>query len=327
MRAMVLRDRGAPLLLEERSTPTPSAGELLICVEACAVCRTDIHIVDGDLAEGPLPIIPGHEIVGKIEAIGSGVEGRQLGERVGVPWLGGVCGVCSYCAGGRENLCDDPMFTGYTRNGGFATHVLVRADFAFPLVGFEDPVETAPLMCAGVIGWRSLRMAEDAPRVGLFGFGAAAHILAQVCVWQGREVYAFTRPGDRSGQDFARTLGAKWAGDSDDRCPQELDTAIIFAPVGSLVPIALKSVRKGGRVICGGIHMTDLPQFPYRLLWEERVVQSVANMTRRDATEFLAIAAVADVKVVTKRYALDKANEAIDDLRNGQVSGAAVLVP
>jgi propanol-preferring alcohol dehydrogenase len=219
------------------------------------------------------------------------------------------------------------MFTGYTRNGGFATHVLVRADFAFPLVGFEDPVETAPLMCAGVIGWRSLRMAEDAPRVGLFGFGAAAHILAQVCVWQGREVYAFTRPGDRSGQDFARTLGAKWAGDSDDRCPQELDTAIIFAPVGSLVPIALKSVRKGGRVICGGIHMTDLPQFPYRLLWEERVVQSVANMTRRDATEFLAIAAVADVKVVTKRYALDKANEAIDDLRNGQVSGAAVLVP
>jgi propanol-preferring alcohol dehydrogenase len=326
MRAMVLRARGAPLVLEERQTPTPSAGELLVQVEACAVCRTDLHVVDGDLTEGPLPITPGHEIVGRIEALGPGVKNHDLGERVGVTWLGGVCGACGYCIDRRENLCDDPTFTGYTRDGGFATHVVVRADFAFPLVSFDDPVAAAPLMCAGLIGWRSLRMAGDAKRVGLFGFGAAAHILAQVCVWQGREVYAFTRSGDQAAEELALSLGAKWAGASEDRCPQELDAAIIFAPVGALVPVALKAVRKGGRVVCGGIHMTDVPQFPYRLLWGERAVLSVANLTRQDATEFLAIAPVAGVRTVTKRYALDQVSQALDDLRAGRVHGAAVLV-
>lgn len=327
MKAMVLRVRGAPLALEERQTPSPSFGELLVQIEACAVCRTDLHVVDGDLTNGPVPITPGHEIVGRIEALGQGVADRRLGDRVGVPWLGGVCGACGYCASGRENLCDDPTFTGYTRDGGFATHAIVRSDFAFSLAGYDDPVAAAPLMCAGLIGWRSLRMAGDARRIGLFGFGAAAHILAQVCVWQHRDVFAFTRSGDKAAQDLALSLGAKWAGASEDRCPQELDAAIVFAPVGALVPVALKTVRKGGRVVCGGIHMTDLPRFPYRLLWGERAVLSVANLTRQDAAEFLAIAPMAGVRTVTKRYSLERANQALDDLRAGRIHGAAVLVP
>ncbi|RXF73199.1 zinc-dependent alcohol dehydrogenase family protein [Hansschlegelia zhihuaiae] len=327
MKAMVLRSRRAPLVLEERPTPAPSPGEALVRVEACAVCRTDLHVVDGDLTDGPLPITAGHEIVGRIEVVGSGVDAFRVGDRVGVPWLGGVCGACAYCADGRENLCDDPTFTGYTRDGGFATHVVVNADFAFPLVGFDDPIAAAPLMCAGLIGWRSLRMAGNAKRVGLYGFGAAAHILAQVCHFQEREVYAFTRPGDQSAQDLALSLGARWAGASEDPCPCELDAAIIFAPVGALVPAALKAVRKGGRVVCGGIHMTDLPRFPYRLIWGERQVMSVANLTRQDATEFLAFVPKSGIRTVTTRYALDRANEALDDLRGGRVHGAAVLVP
>jgi propanol-preferring alcohol dehydrogenase len=327
MKAMTLRARGERLVMEERPTPVPAAGEALLRVEACAVCRTDLHVVDGDLAEGPLPIVPGHEIVGIVEAVGQGASRLRPGERVGAPWLGGVCGACPYCVAEQENLCDDPAFTGYTRDGGFATHVVVNADFAFPMPQYDDPVAAAPLMCAGLIGWRSLRMAGDARRVGLYGFGAAAHILAQVCRWQGREVYAFTRSADREAQELAMTLGVSWAGASEDAPPVALDAAIIFAPVGSLVPSALRAVRKGGRVVCGGIHMSDLPQMPYRLLWGERQVLSVANLTRRDAEEFLALAPRAGVRTTIARYPLERANEALSDLRDGRVHGAAVLIP
>ena len=327
MKAMVLRAVGESLYLEERPELAPASSQIRVRVEACAVCRTDLHVVDGELPNPKLPLVPGHEIVGIVDAIGSGVETIAVGTRVGVPWLGHTCGQCEYCLGGRENLCDHPIFTGYTRDGGFATHVIAEAAYAFPLGGFYDPVATAPLLCAGLIGWRSLRFAGDGHRVGLYGFGAAAHILTQVCNWQGRDVYAFTRPGDSKAQNLALTLGAKWAASSNDVPPELLDAAIIFAPAGHLVPQALSCVRKGGTVVCGGIHMSDIPQFAYRLLWEERKVVSVANLTRRDAFEFFDIARRARVRTTTHIYPLMRANEALNDLRNGRFEGAAVLVP
>ncbi|RTL50237.1 MAG: zinc-binding alcohol dehydrogenase family protein [Bradyrhizobiaceae bacterium] len=327
MKAMVLHAIGQPLRFEERPDPLPGPGEIRIRVEACAVCRTDLHVVDGDLPDPKLPIVPGHEIVGIVDRLGSGVTAPAVGVRVGVPWLGHTCGTCPYCRTDRENLCNDPLFTGYTRDGGFATHVVADAAFAFPLTGFDDPVHAAPLMCAGLIGWRSLRIAGDGRRIGLYGFGAAAHILAQVCRWQGREIYAFTRAGDDAAQAMARSLGARWAGSSEDSPPDLLDAAIIFAPVGALVPAALRAVRKGGRVVCGGIHMSDIPSFPYDILWEERQLVSVANLTRHDAEEFLGIAPKANVRTATTTYPLERANEALADLRAGRFQGAAVLIP
>ncbi len=296
-------------------------------VEACGVCRTDLHVVDGELPDIHLPIVPGHEIVGIVDVLGPAVTSLAPGRRVGIPWLGHTCGICPYCVAQHENLCDRPVFTGYSRDGGFATHVIANAAFAFPLDGFDDPVATAPLLCAGLIGWRSLKLAGEGRRIGLYGFGAAAHIIAQVCRWQGRDVYAFTRPGDSAAQELALSLGACWVGGSEDLPPEPLDAAILFAPVGALVPAALGAVRKGGRVVCGGIHMSDIPQFPYRLLWEERQILSVANLTRQDATEFLQIAPRAGVRTTTTVYALGRANEALADLRAGRFQGAAVLVP
>jgi alcohol dehydrogenase, propanol-preferring len=327
MRAMVLHEIGKRLRLEERRAPVPDPSELRVAVEACAVCRTDLHVVDGDLPQPKLPLIPGHEVVGTIEAVGSGVRGFAAGERVGIAWLGHTCGQCPYCTSRRENLCDRPLFTGYTRDGGFATHAVADAAYVFRLAGFDDAVATAPLMCAGLIGWRSLVAAGDAKTIGIYGFGAAAHIIAQVCRWQGRDVYAFTRPGDGAAQAFARGLGAVWAGGSDEISPRPLDAAIIFAPVGALVPAALRQIRKGGRVVCGGIHMSDIPSFPYRILWEERQIVSVANLTRQDAVDFLAIAPKAGVRTETVRYPLEEANAALGDLREGRLQGAAVLVP
>ncbi|MGO9631146.1 MAG: zinc-dependent alcohol dehydrogenase family protein [Xanthobacteraceae bacterium] len=327
MRAMVLDRPKTPLVLRERPVPQPAAGEILIEVAACGVCRTDLHVVDGELPHPKLPIVPGHEIVGRVAVLGSGVTGFALGACVGVPWLGAACGVCPYCRSGRENLCDAPVFTGYTRDGGYATHTLANARFCFPLPDAFDAAEMAPLLCAGLIGWRSYRMAGEGEALGLYGFGAAAHILAQVAVWQGRRVYAFTRSGDAAAQDFARSLGAVWAGGSDEMPPEPLDAAIIFAPVGALVPAALATVKKGGRVVCGGIHMSDIPSFPYRLLWEERQLLSVANLTRRDAYEFLAIAPRAGIKMQVTRYPLEQANTALGDLRHGRFEGAAVLIP
>ena len=327
MRAMVLDRPQTPLVLRERSIPQPAAGEILIEIEACGVCRTDLHVVDGELPHPKLPIVPGHEIVGRVAALGAGVSGFRVGERVGVPWLGATCGVCPYCRSGRENLCDSPLFTGYTRDGGYATHTLADARFAFPLPEKLDAAEAAPLLCAGLIGWRSYRMAGEGATLGLYGFGAAAHILAQVAIWQGRRVYAFTRAGDVASQKFARSLGAVWAGGSGDTPPEQLDAAIIFAPAGELVPAALAAVKKGGRVVCGGIHMSDIPSFPYRLLWEERQLVSVANLTRRDAYEFLAVAPRAGIKTQVTRYPLSEANAALADLRAGRFEGAAVLMP
>jgi propanol-preferring alcohol dehydrogenase len=328
MRAMVLRALRTQLVQEERSQPLPGPGEIRLRVEACAVCRTDLHIVDGDLRHPKLPLIPGHEIVGRVDRIGPGVTGFALDERVGVPWLGQTCGCCSYCKEERENLCDTPVFTGYTRDGGFATHAVANAAFSIKLGSFDDPVSAAPLLCAGLIGWRSLVAAgERSHRIGIYGFGAAAHIITQVCVRQGRQVFAFTRRGDQMAQDFARELGAVWAGDSEQMPPGPLDAAIIFAPVGSLVPAALEAVRKGGRVVCGGIHMSDIPSFPYCLLWEERQVVSVANLTRVDAASFFAFASTADLHTETVEYELAHANEALADLRAGRLRGAAVLVP
>jgi propanol-preferring alcohol dehydrogenase len=324
---MVFHGVGQPLRLEERADPTPGPGEVRIRVEACAVCRTDLHVIDGDLPDPQRPVVPGHEIVGIIDRAGDDTLAARIGSRVGVGWLGHTCGHCRYCRSDAENLCDTPRFTGYNRDGGFATHVIADAAFAFPLAGFNDPVAAAPLMCAGLIVWRSLRLVGDGHKIGLYGFGAAAHIIAQVCIWQGREVYAFTRPGDDDGQQFARDLGAHWAGASDERPPSALDAAIIFAPVGALVPAALAAVRKGGHVVCGGIHMSDIPAFPYRLLWEERKLSSVANLTRRDAIEFLDIAPKAGVHTTTTAYPLSAANEAVADLREGRILGAAVLVP
>lgn len=327
MQAMVLHGGSSVLQLETRADPLPGPGEIRLRVEACAVCRTDLHVVDGELPRPRLPLIPGHEIVGRIDLIGDGVAGLGVGDRVGIPWLGHCCGRCPYCLAGTENLCDAPQFTGYTRDGGFATHAIADAAFAFRLADDGDPVATAPLMCAGLIGWRCLRAAGDARRLGLYGFGAAAHILAQVACWQGRDVYAFTRSGDLAAQHHARTLGAVWAGASGETPPVPLDAAIIFAPVGGLVPVALAAVAKGGRVVCGGIHMSDIPRFPYALLWEERSLCSVANLTRADAAEFLAVAARAKPVVTTTVYPLSRANQALADLRAGTFQGAAVLVP
>ena len=327
MRAMVLDRPQTSLVMRERPVPQPAAGEVLIEVAACGVCRTDLHVVDGELPDPKLPIVPGHEIVGRIAAVGAGVAGVTLGTHVGVPWLGAACGVCPFCRSGRENLCDAPTFTGYTRDGGYATHTLANARFCYPLPEHLDAATTVPLLCAGLIGWRSYRMAGAGSALGLYGFGAAAHILAQVAAWQGRRVYAFTRPGDTASQSFARSLGAVWAGGSDEMLPEPLDAAIIFAPVGALVPAALAAVKKGGRVVCGGIHMSDIPSFPYRLLWQERCIVSVANLTRADGEEFLTLAPRLGVRTTTKAYPLEQANEALDDLREGRFEGAAVLTP
>jgi alcohol dehydrogenase, propanol-preferring len=339
MRGQFLEASRSPLVMRERPTPAPAAGEILIEVAACGVCRTDLHVVDGELPNPKLPVVPGHEIVGRVALLGEGVHGFATGERVGVPWLGYTCGNCPYCRAGRENLCNTPLFTGYTRDGGFATHTIADARYCFALPDGHDDAEIAPLLCAGLIGWRSYRMAgaargvgerdgeAGAQALGLYGFGAAAHILAQVAAWQGHRVHAFTRGGDTAAQAFAKSLGAVWAGASEQMPPQPLDAAIIFAPVGALVPLALRAVKKGGRVVCGGSHMSDIPGFPYRLLWEERELVSVANLTRADACEFLRIAPQAGVKTEITRYPLARANAALSDLREGRLQGAAVLIP
>jgi alcohol dehydrogenase, propanol-preferring len=327
MRAMVLERQRQPLRLVERADPAPADGEVRIDVRACGVCRTDLHVVDGELPHPKLPLIPGHEIVGRIDTVGRGVAGLAPGMRAGVPWLGQTCGRCQFCLNGRENLCDRPLFTGYTRDGGYATHVVADARYVFKLPDGGDDVATAPLLCAGLIGWRSLRIAGDGKKIGLYGFGASAHIIAQVARWQGRDVFAFTRSGDTAAQAFAKKMGASWSGASDDRPPDQLDCAIIFAPVGALVPAALAAVRKGGRVVCAGIHMSDIPSFPYSLLWEERELVSVANLTRQDGEEFFTVASQAGVVTQTVPYPLIRANEALSDLRSGQLQGAAVLVP
>ncbi|HMI20810.1 MAG TPA: zinc-dependent alcohol dehydrogenase family protein [Sphingomonas sp.] len=327
MHAMVMNKIGGPLEWTELPDRQPGPGEIRIKVAACGVCRTDLHVLDGELPAEHVPIIPGHEIVGRVEALGAGVSNLRIGERVGVPWLGHTCGVCRYCVEQRENLCDRPLFTGYTRDGGFATAVIADARFAFPLGEAGDDVALAPLLCAGLIGWRSLVIAGKAQRVGLYGFGAAAHIVAQVARWQGRSVFAFTRPGDEATQAFARELGATWAGGSDELPPEPLDAAIIYATVGDLVPVALKAVRKGGRVVCAGIHMSDIPSFQYQTLWEERELVSVANLTRQDGLDFLALAPEIGIVTHTTAYPLRQANEALEDLRAGRFEGAAVLVP
>ena len=327
MHAMVLKKSGAALEWTELADRLPGSGEIRVKVGACGVCRTDLHVVDNELPDLKVPIIPGHEIVGRIDAIGPGVEGLRMGERVGIPWLGHTCGVCPYCRGGQENLCDRPLFTGYTRDGGFATTTIADARYAFPLGEVGSDVALAPLLCAGLIGWRSLVIAGQGKKLGLYGFGAAAHIVAQVAKWQGRTVFAFTRPGDVSTQAFARRLGATWAGGSDEMSPEPLDAAIIFATVGDLIPLALKAVRKGGRVVCAGIHMSDIPSFPYQLLWEERQLVSVANLTRQDGIDFLRLAPEIGIVTETTQYPLDQANQALADLRAGRFKGAAVLVP
>lgn len=330
MLAMSLARPGEPLRAETRPDPIPGPGEARLRVLACGVCRTDLHIVDGELAPRRSPIVPGHEIIGLVEALGPGVTGLEVGARVGVPWLGATCGACAYCAEGAENLCDAPGFTGWTRDGGYADVAIARADYVFPAPQGLSDAEAAPLMCAGLIGYRAWRMAGQARpirRLGLYGFGAAAHLLAQLAIHQGQAVHAFTRPGDAAAQALARSLGCVWAGGSDEAPAEPLDAAIIFAPVGALVPAALKAVRKGGTVVCGGIHMSDVPSFPYALLWEERRLVSVANLTRRDALEYLPMAAAAGVKPQVKLYDLKDANAALDDLRAGVFTGAAVLVP
>ena len=327
MHAMVLKKIKSPLEWTELPDPQPGPGEIRVQVAACGVCRTDLHVVDGELPDPLVPIIPGHEVVGRIDLLGAGVTGLKIGERVGIPWLGHTCGVCPYCLEPRENLCDHPLFTGYTRNGGFATMTIADARFAFPLGETGDDVSLAPLLCAGLIGWRSLAIAGAGKKIGLYGFGAAAHIVAQVARWQGRSVFAFTRPGDLATQTFARSLGAVWAGGSDEPPPEPLDAAIIFATVGGLVPLALKAIRKGARVVCAGIHMSDLPGFPYRLLWEERQLVSVANLTRQDGIDFLHQAPAMGIVTKTTRYPLAQANQALADLRAGRFEGAAVLVP
>lgn len=329
MRAMVLRAAGQALQMEQRPLSEPAAGELRLRVLACAVCRTDLHVVDGDLPLPVMPIVPGHEIVGEVEALGAGVVTHRIGDRVGVPWLGHSCGHCTFCATGHENLCDAPRFTGYHRDGGFASHVIAEAAFCLPLdMLTQEPARIAPLLCAGLIGWRSLKAAgQGALRLGLYGFGAAAHLITQVAVSQGRQVHAFTRPGDAAGQAFARSLGATWAGGSDEVPAVPLDAAIIFAPAGELVPVALGAVRKGGRVVCGGIHMSDIPSFAYRLLWEERQLVSVANLTRLDAREFLHQVQAHPPQIHITPYGLAQANEALADLRAGRLQGAAVLLP
>jgi propanol-preferring alcohol dehydrogenase len=324
---MVLERPGAPLSFMERPDPRPADGEVRVRVAACGVCRTDLHVVDGELPNPKLPLVPGHEIVGRIDMVGDRVAALGIGRRVGVPWLGQTCGHCQFCRNGQENLCDRPLFTGYTRDGGYATHVIADARYVFSLPERGDDVATAPLLCAGLIGWRSLQIAGDGKKLGLYGFGAAAHIIAQVARWQGREIFAFTRTGDNAGQAFAKKLGACWTGSSDDTPPEPLDCAIIYAPVGALVPAALRAVRKGGRVVCAGIHMSDIPSFPYEILWHERELKSVANLTRQDGEDFFTIVPKVGIKTETTAYPLTRANEALADLRAGRLHGAAVLVP
>jgi propanol-preferring alcohol dehydrogenase len=332
MQAMVLERAGAPLKAATIPRPEPGPNQILLKVLACGVCRTDLHIHDGELGEPKLPLVLGHEIVGRVEALGSGVTGFAIGERVGVPWLGYTDGTCRYCRDGHENLCDHPRFTGYQIDGGYAAYTVADARYCFTLPEGYTDAEAAPLLCAGLIGYRSLKMADDAlqgatKRLGIYGFGAAAHIVAQVARHQGCEIYAFTSPGDTKAQDFARSLGAVWAGGSDEAPPDKLDATIIFAPVGALVPAALRALRKGGVVVCGGIHMSDIPQFPYDILWEERVIRSVANLTRDDARAFLALAPKVPVKTTVVPMKLAEANTALDDLRAGRLTGAAVLIP
>jgi propanol-preferring alcohol dehydrogenase len=326
MKAMVLDEPGVPLRPCELDPPSPNPNQVLIEIHACAVCRTDLHVFDGDLTEPKLPLILGHEIVGKVIETGSEVEGLAPGQRVGVPWLGSTCGSCDYCRAGAENLCDQAEFTGYQLDGGFAEYTVADHRFCFPIPALYSDSEAAPLLCAGLIGYRSLRMAGEARRLGLYGFGASGHIVAQVARHRGQEVYAFTRPGDLGGQEFARSLGAGWAGDSTALPPVELDAAILFAPVGGLVPQALGAVRKGGVVVCAGIHMSEIPAFPYELLWGERVVRSVANLTRQDGIEFFQLAPDVPVRAEVKTFPLAEANQAIAQLRAGQIRGAAVLV-
>ena len=324
---MRLHAIGQPLIEDELLVPRPASGQLLVKVAACAVCRTYLHVVDGELTEPRLPLVPGHEIVGRVEKVGAGVGNFRAGDRVGVPWLGWTCGECEYCTSGRENLCERARFTGYTIDGGYAEFTMADARFAFPIPDAFDDVSAAPLLCAGLIGYRSLRKAGDAKRLGIFGFGAAAHIVAQVARYESREVFAFTRPSDTDGQKFARDLGARWAGGSDETPPEALDAAIIFAPVGALVPAALRVVKRGGIVVCGGIHMSEIPAFPYRDLWHERTICSVANLTHRDGEEFLQLAARIPIRTETQTFRLEQANEALEALRRGKLRGAAVLVP
>lgn len=324
---MLLEQPGQPLVGRNVADPVPAPHQLLLEVKACAVCRTDLHVCDGELTEPKLPLIPGHEIVGVVVDRGSNAASFQIGDRVGVPWLGSTCGCCRYCLHGQENLCDDARFTGYQIDGGYAERVVADERFCFRIPESYSDVEAAPLLCAGLIGYRSLRLADDAGRLGIFGFGAAAHLVTQVARFQGRRVFAFTRAGDSEAQSFARKMGAEWAGDSNASPPEELDSAIIFAPIGELVPAALRAVRKGGIVVCGGIHMSDIPVMPYSLIWGERTLKSVANLTRRDAEEFLPLAARIPIHTVTTRFPLDQANTALQRLRTGQLEGAAVLVP
>jgi len=328
MRAMILNNPGEPLQLLEKSDPIPGPGEVLVKISACGVCRTDLHVVDGDLPEPKLPIVPGHEIVGHVSILGEGVDKFKVGERIGITWLGHTCGHCAYCKSGAENLCDEPEFTGYQIDGGYADVTVADADFCFPIGGQYSDAEIAPLLCAGLIGYRSLTMAgENSERIGIYGFGAAAHIVTQVACYQNREIYAFTRPGDLVAQKFALDMGAVWAGDSDQTPPQALDAAIIFAPVGALVPSALRAVRKAGIVVCGGIHMSDIPAFPYQILWGERVLRSVANLTRQDAIDFLELAPKIPIQTKIEEFPLEHANLALDALRTGKLTGAAVLIP
>lgn len=326
MRAMLLEKSGTPLQLKELPLPECGADDILLKVGACGVCRTDLHILDGELSAAKLPLIPGHEIVGVVVGKGVRVERFVIGQRLGVPWLGHTCGHCRYCLGGRENLCNDARFTGYTLNGGYAEYAVANQHYCFPLPQRYGDAEAAPLLCAGLIGYRALAAAGDAERIGIYGFGAAAHIVAQVARWQGRKIFAFTKPGDTAGQRFATDLGATWAGDSTAAPPEEMDAAILFAPVGALVPQALRHTAKGGTVVCAGIHMSDIPGFPYSILWGERTVRSVANLTRSDGAEFFAIAHEADIKTEVETFPLEQANDALERLRSGRIRGAAVLV-
>jgi len=325
MRAMVLDRPGKPLQLRDLPIPVPKPDQILVKVAACAVCRTDLHLVDGELLNPQLPVIPGHQIVGRIEKLGERVTRFSVGQRVGIPWLGWTDGECPFCRSGRENLCDNARFTGYTIDGGYAEFVAANAAFCFPLPENYDDVAAAPLLCAGMIGYRSLRKTGDPARLGIYGFGAAAHLIAQVAVYEGREIFAFTRLGDKTGQESARSLGAVWAGGSDQLPPKKLDAIIIFAPVGALVPVALRALAKGGTIVCGGIHMSDIPSFPYADLWNERNICSVANLTRKDGTEFLELAPRVPIVTRTTTFALDEANTALDRLRSGELAGIAVI--
>jgi alcohol dehydrogenase, propanol-preferring len=325
MQCMVLHKPGTKLKLESRDLPEPGTGELLLKVDACGVCRTDLHIIDGELKKPHLPLVIGHEIVATVAALGESTKGFSLGQRVGVPWLGQTCGHCRFCTSGRENLCDNAKFTGYDRDGGYATHTVANANFCFPLPPELSAVDAAPLLCAGLIGWRTLKLAGEGKRIGIYGFGAAAHIVIQVAIYQGREVYGFTRRGDASGQEYARSMGACWAGASDELPPKPLDAALIFAPAGELIPLALKASDKGAVIVSGGIHMSDIPSFPYDILWEERSIKSVANLTRQDAVEFLDVAFKIPIRTTVHPYKLEEANLALADLRSGKFHGAAVL--